>query len=116
MQKIIIDTNFVLSTTKFKIKTPQGNLIIPSGVISELERIAKSKRKDAVIARIALQIIEKKNLKIFPTHGYVDRAIVNYASTHKCIVATNDRNLIKALKANEIKVLRIRQKKYVVEQ
>jgi rRNA-processing protein FCF1 len=113
--KILIDTNFILSALRFKIKMPYDNLIIPTSVINELEKIAKGKSKDAALARMALQLIEKKTT-VVRTSGSTDKAILNYAVANNCAVATNDRNLIKELKANGIKVIRIRQKKYIVEE
>ncbi len=116
MQKIVIDTNFMLSALKFRVKMPYASFILPDSVISELEKIAKSRRKDAALARAALQLIEKRKFSVVHTRGSTDRAILDYAAANGCAVATNDKKLIKALKANGIKVIRIRQKKYVVEE
>ncbi len=116
MQKILIDTNFILSALKFRIKMPYDAMIVPTAVISEIEKIAKGKNKDAAIARMALIIIEKKKIAAVQTRGNTDKAILNYAIANSCAVATNDRGLIKELKANGIKVIRIRQKKYIVEE
>ncbi len=114
--EVIIDTNFILSALKFKVRMPAGKLIILSGVVRELERIAKSKRVDAARARIALKILKNKDAKIIRTQGHVDTAILRYATAHRCAVATNDKKLIKALKAKGIKVIRIRQRKYATEE
>ena len=115
MQKIVVDTNFILSAMKFRIKMP-NNVIVPSSVVSELDRISKRKSAAGMRAKIALEIIKKDRLSIARTRGHADKALLTYAAANDCAVATNDKKLIKALKANGIKVIRIRQKKYFVEE
>ena len=114
--EVVIDTNFLLSALKFKVKMPAGKLVILSGVVRELERIAGSRGRDALLAKTALQIIEKRSARKISTRGHVDTAILRYAAAHRCAVATNDKKLIKALKAKGIKVIRIRQRKYATEE
>ena len=115
MQNIVVDTNFILSAMKFRIKLPK-DVIVPSSVISELDSISRRKSATGIRARIALEIIKKNRLPIARTRGHADKALLTYAIANDCAVATNDRILIKALKANGIKVIRIRQKKYFVEE
>ncbi len=116
MQKIMLDTNFILSALKFRVKMPRGTLIIPSSVMKEIEKIAQNRSARGAEARAALYFIEKNNMSAVLTRGSTDKAILNYAIANNCAVATNDRKLIKELKANGIKVIRIRQKKYIVEE
>ena len=61
--EVVIDTNFLLSALKFKVKMPAGKLVILSGVVRELERIAGSRGRDALLAKTALQIIEKRSAR-----------------------------------------------------
>ena len=80
-----------------------------SACVSELERLAKV----TVAAKLTLHIIEE--LPIIKAEGRADSAILKYAMKQKCAVATNDKKLIKALKLKGIRVIRLRQKKYLVE-
>ena len=111
--KILIDTNFILSAIKFKIRLP-GDILIPSSVLHELRIIAQRKSVTGARARAALMLLENK--KIVNTHGNADKAILKYSIDNNCAVATNDKKLIKALKASGIKIIRIRQKKYIIEE
>jgi rRNA-processing protein FCF1 len=81
--------------------------------IEEIENLSKSKGKLAEQSRVALQL--SKWLPVAKTEGYGDAAILGYSVKHGCSVATNDKRLIKTLKSKGIKILRLRQKKYLVE-
>lgn len=116
--KIILDTNFLLLPAQFKIDIFQelknNELIIFDLAIRELKKIARSKGKAGINANIALKLIKNKKIKIIKARGKVDKAIIDYAKNFNCWVATNDKKLIKALKKNEIKIIRLRQKKFLV--
>ena len=107
MKKIILDTNFLLIPTKFKVdifseidKIAHFNykLFIIDKTIDELNWIIedkKSKSKDKECAKIGLQLIKAKNVgKIKSKEKYVDDAIVEEADKDT-IVATSDKELKK---------------------
>ena len=113
---ILIDTNMFLAlkyTDVFEKLRKHGSLATLSPCIRELKKIARSKKKEAGYANIALALIKKKKIRIINTRGSADSALLNYAKRGYA-VATNDRKLIKALKNNGIKVIRLRQKKYII--
>jgi hypothetical protein len=88
-------------------------LITLDRVVEELKNMIKSKSKDAVAARIALELIEKKNVKIINTdEKKVDNTIIKLADKDT-IVATNDRVLRKKIKDKNVKVLYLRSKKHL---
>jgi hypothetical protein len=122
MKKIILDTNFLMIPFQFnvdifeeinRIIEEKYELIIFDIMTKELEKIAKSKGKDATAARIALGLIGKKDVKIINTHEKkVDNAIVALVDKNT-IVATNDKVLKEKLKNKNIKVIYLRNKKYL---
>lgn len=88
-------------------------LIIFDKMIDELEKIAELKGKDATAARIALGLIKKKEVKIISTNEKtVDNAIIDSVDENT-IVATNDKVLKEKLKNKNIKIIYLRNKKYL---
>jgi hypothetical protein len=122
MKKIILDTNFLTIPYQFnvdifeeidRIMEEDYELITLDRVVEELKNMIKSKSKDAVAARIALELIEKKNVKIINTdEKKVDNTIIKLADKDT-IVATNDRVLRKKIKDKNVKVLYLRSKKHL---
>jgi hypothetical protein len=96
-----------------RIMEEEYELIILDKIIEELEKITKSKGKDAAAAKIALGLIEVKNVKIINTNEKkVDNAIVALADKDS-IVATNDKVLKEKLKNKNIRIIYLRNKKYL---
>jgi uncharacterized protein len=118
MDKILLDTNFLMAPAQFKVNIYEmldGEPITLSVCVRELEKLAAGKSKDAASAKISLAMA-KKYVKIIKSSGRADSAIISYASANDCTVATNDTKLIKVLKSKGIKVIRLRQKKLLVEE
>jgi len=122
MKKIILDTNFLTLPHQFKIdifneidRIMEENyeLFTLDSVVYELKKLSKSKGKDAIAAKIGLELIKKKNIKIINTgEKNVDKAIVAI-SNEDMIDATNDKILRKKLKNENIKTIYLRSKKYL---
>tara|TARA_Y100000034_G_C6692015_1_gene304739 strand:- start:274 stop:651 length:378 start_codon:yes stop_codon:yes gene_type:complete len=104
--KIILDTNFLIYCAKAKMDYVEElnnllnesiELVVPSQVIKELERLAikakKGKDKDA--SDLALKLLKNNKIEIVnPTGKTVDNAIVNLAKENpKNIVCTLDREM-----------------------
>ena len=115
-EKIVLDTNFLLipETKKIDIfkeikqKEPTAELIVLKSIKKELERLGKKESK------IALQIIEKKDIKeekIETEKEHVDDRILEYAEKEKATVATNDKELKKRCLKKEIPVVYLRSNK-----
>lgn len=116
--QVLLDTNFLMLPAQHKVdiyKELKGELITIKQCITELERLAKGGGKAAVQAKVALHLA-KERVKIIRAQGRTDKSIINYALQNRCAVATNDRALIKSLKRHNIKIIRLRQKKYLTEE
>jgi len=119
---ILLDTNFILECVKNKIDLDDlkiyGNLFLPIEVYSELQNILLDKRqkeKNKAIAKLALQILDKKNLKTISLEiDKVDDGIINYVRRNdNIIVATLDKELKSRLEGIA-KILTIRNKKKII--
>jgi rRNA-processing protein FCF1 len=116
--KIILDTNFLIDCLRFSIDIKSelaGNEIFTlDGSIFEIEKIAKRKTKESALAKIALEYIAKKNIKVLEAEERdVDKSLISY-SNQGYAIATHDSALKNKLKKLNAKVMFIRQKKYVV--
>src|SRR3989338_9464239 len=114
--EIIIDTNMLMEKNILEQAKRFGQPIILSSVIEELKRLSSGKSRNAKKAKLALEIIGKKGMSIVMTDKRGDNAILDYVRDNECIIATNDKDLIRKLKNREITVLRLRQGKYLVEE
>ena len=117
--RILLDTNMLLDAIKFRIDIFSeaqkfGRPFTLDACIHELERISERRNKEAMQAKVALALA--KGLPIARAEGGADRAILDYSARHRCVVATNDKNLIKALKSKGIEIIRLRQKRYLAEE
>lgn len=120
MKRILLDTNFFfvpfqLSINIFseieRVVDESSELITLSSAKGELERIAKNGRgDDKASARLALQLA--KNIRVIDTPHLGDKAVLAYAKANKdVIVATNDSELRKKLKADKTRTIFVRDKK-----
>jgi len=123
MKRIILDTNFLTIPYQFNIdifeeidRVVEGEyeLITLDCVVDELEKLKKTRGKNAAAAKVGLILIKEKNVKVIKTNEKkVDNVIYKIAD-NKTIVATNDRDLIKKLKNKNVKILYLRSKKHIV--
>ena len=126
MQKIIIDTNMLLSQFEYaydmpgelrRIAAEPFTLVIPSTVMAELEMFAGKTGKRASAARFALQNLPKIKT-LFPVEvadepGFPSRAddwIFKYAQKNHSCVATNDVGLRRRLLALGVPVIAVKGK------
>jgi len=107
--KVILDTNFLIYCAKNKFDyideinnflNEKYDLVVPLQVINELkklkdDRFKKVSGKDKAAIDLALQLIEKNNLKkVNPSGENTDQAIINLSrKDNKNIVATLDREM-----------------------
>lgn len=113
--QILCDTSFLMVLVSkplkrvAKIESQFGRLdfLVPDIVERELERLAhKAGPKRSRLAQTALELARSKfkSVVIAPAK-HVDDAIIGYAMTQKCAVATIDTNLRRRLIANQVLVL-----------
>lgn len=116
--KFLLDANFLMIPGKFKVdvfselmRFGKPELYTLDLVVQELEKKAAGKGKDARHAKLALTLVERKYIGILPAKGKADQEIERIAAEQNMIVCTQDRELIKKLKAEEVPVISLRQKK-----
>ncbi|UZE94177.1 MAG: ribonuclease VapC [Candidatus Pacearchaeota archaeon] len=121
---IIPDTNFLIYLSKYKLwhnlekEYGRYKLIVLPELVYELDKLSK-RGKDKESALLALELTSRIT-RIRKRKGYGDKAILKIASMLKknkkrFIIATMDKDLIKKLKKQNMKILTIRQKKYLRE-
>ena len=111
MNKVILDTNFLIYCAKEKIDyaeelrtlvTGKYELIVPSQVIAELEEMANNskKYKDKTSASLAIKLLKVNNVKNIPTtEKTTDKSIIKLSKEELGnMVATLDLGLIKKVK------------------
>ena len=122
MEKIILDTNFLLIPYQFKLDIFKEidrilhfdySLFILDKTLDELNNIVeKQKGKDKDAAKFALKLLEAKKIKkIMSNAKNADDSIVDVASQEKVIVATQDKVLKQRLEEAGIPIIIMRQKK-----
>jgi rRNA-processing protein FCF1 len=101
-----------------KIESELGrlNFLVPDIVEAELERLAQNAGpKRSRLAKTALEIARTKFLKVSVSPArHVDDAIIEYAMTQKCAVATIDTNLRRRLIANQVLVLSLSKDNLII--
>jgi len=123
MKRIVLDTNFLTIPYQFKVDIfeefnrlidEKYELVTLDSVINELKKLSKRKSKDAIAARIGLELIKSKKIKIIKSEAENTDTALLKMSDKNTIIATNDKLLIQKLKKDKRKVLRLKQKKYLV--
>jgi len=134
---IILDTNMLLVPGQYKIdifdeliKLGYTEFIITNSVVRELLILSKKykKKKDIMAVNLAMslldrckivemdKVMEKQNiLRHTDRNTIADDDILDLADEIGA-VATNDKKLIEDLKKRNVKVVRLRQKKFLVEE
>jgi uncharacterized protein len=126
MQRVVLDTNFVLIPIQFKVDifsefkrllSEPYELCVYQGSIDELMDLAKGNSKTALTAKTALKLIKQKNLKSLPNsinEKYADNLILE-GVTSKDIVCTQDQALKRLLRAKHkgIRLIALKSKKYL---
>ena len=127
---ILLDTNFLLIPSQFKVDIFaeldrvcdfQHTAAVMDSTVAELKSLsadAGKSLKDRRGAKMALQLLEAgqvaviKSRKVFKS---ADKAILEFASANKDVmVATQDRELKRRLKALGVSVAVLRQKSHIV--
>lgn len=121
--KFLLDTNFLLIPGQFRVdifselrKFGRPEFCTLNLVVKELEKLSLEKGVDGRAAKLALELIKEKCIHILVAgKRSTDRELEAIANSGGYIVCTQDKTLIKKLKNKELKVITLRQKKYLVE-
>lgn len=121
MKKIILDTNMLLVPVQFNVdifdeidRLIEGKyqIVTLNLIVNELKKIAKSNSRDAKAAKVGLELIKNKKVKIVKSKiRNTDNAIIQLANNN--IVATNDKLLRQKLRNKNIKTIYLRNKKFL---
>ncbi|MCX8190847.1 MAG: hypothetical protein N3D78_01495 [Candidatus Aenigmarchaeota archaeon] len=118
--KILLDTNFLLDMIRFKINfedfypDEKIEFFVSSSTINELKSISNKKTKEGRLALVALKMIENEGIKVVDSmKDRVDEDLIELAKNKNFIVATNDKDLRKKLKINNIKTICLKYKKRI---
>ncbi|MEM5815268.1 MAG: hypothetical protein QXD89_02160 [Candidatus Aenigmatarchaeota archaeon] len=118
--KVLLDTNFLLDIVRFKIDFKDFNInektefYITSSTLREIKSLINIKRKEGRFASIALKVIEIEGIKILESvRENVDEDLIELGKKYNFLIATNDKNLRKKLKMNNIKSICIKNKKRI---
>ncbi len=127
MATIVLDTNFLMIPSALgvdiiseidRICSFRYDLAIVDKTKDELLGITKNQRgKHKEAAKVALSVIENNNINIIATSsdGDADMAILSLADERGAdmIVATQDSELKKKLRSKGVRLIVLRQKKYL---
>ncbi len=123
---IFLDTNFLMALVQipnfnlsFELdRVIPGNrvLIVLKPILSELQKLnRKGNPKVQLESRFALEFVHK-NCQQWPTHynhRNIDFTLLEYGEERNGIIATNDRQLKKLARRKGIRVLYIRNRRYL---
>lgn len=126
MKRVILDTNFLLIPSQFNVDIfteieriadfPHKVYVIDK-TIDELNKIKKNKNqktRNRDAAKLGLQLLESKNIEIIKTEdGFADDILVDIADKDN-IIATQDSELRKRIKAKNIPLIVLRSKKHLI--
>lgn len=120
MQKLIPDTNFLIYLVKYRIldKLLDFELIIPQQILDELKQISQEKKKkirDRESALVALEFLKSQKKTIKKEKGNADDVILIIAKKENVAIASMDKELTRRAKKENIKIVKIRQKKYLIK-
>ncbi len=114
--KIAVDTNFWIYAVMNKIRIFEElsgyEIYTLDKVLQELKQLSRKRSEQGAAARLALEMIEKFNVKILHAPGEADEKLLELAK-EGYIIATNDHELIQKIKNNGGKIAVIRQRKYI---
>ncbi|MBI3050984.1 nucleotide-binding protein [Candidatus Woesearchaeota archaeon] len=127
MITVLLDTNFLLIPGQFRVDIFSEiervcgfayELAVLDLTIGELKGIAlHQKGRDKEAALLALRLLDAKKVRVIDTKNIsfknVDQIILNYAG-RGAIAATQDRALQSALRRKGVRLLVLRQKKYLM--
>ena len=116
--KVILDTNFIVDLCRFRIDLLEIHDLVSEPVelyalnktISELESVSK-KFKHGRYAKLALELVKGRKIKILDTTGDVDKNLFELSGSF--LIATNDRKLRQKLKQKGLETIYLRARKHL---
>jgi rRNA-processing protein FCF1 len=122
MLKIFLDTNFLMIPGSFgvdvfseidRIVDENYELIVLKPVLKELKKISEGRDKHSRAARIGLELVKNKKLKVLDTEEKSgDKAILKLIDENSC-VATVDKELKRKIREKKIRVIYLKGEKHL---
>ncbi|MBR9707710.1 MAG: hypothetical protein GOV15_04705 [Candidatus Diapherotrites archaeon] len=117
---IILDTNMMLVPVQFGVdiysevrKLFPGLRIVTLDIcLKELEKIGGQSTKKGLMVKFSTELMNKNGVKVLSESGYADDVLVSMGKKG-AIIATNDRDLKKRLKKEDVKIIYLRKKKFL---
>jgi len=118
MPEAVLDTNFLMLAYQFKIDIFGGlrellgeyKAVTCSGVITELEGICSGKGRDSAAASYALKLLKLRGVEVKGSSKDVDGWIEGYCTGKDAVACTVDKELIRKLKKDGVRVVILRGK------
>lgn len=126
---VILDTNFLLIpgekgvdifSEMEKVLSEPYEVCVMDKTVGELDKIVQNsgRKKEGFNAKLGIVLLKQKNLKILTSSSeeYADIAILRCAEKNpeNVIVATQDKGLKDRLKKIPVRVIALRQEKYLI--
>ena len=126
--KVILDTNFLLIPAQFRVDifseidricVFSHVLAVVDRTVDELEHIIESQKgKNKAAAGLALKMLKANRVAILPSKNAmfknVDKIIIEFASSERVVVATQDYKLRSELRKSGTRTIVLRSKKYLL--
>lgn len=117
--KVLLDTNFFLIPGKYKVdifseltRFGKPELYTLDLVVLELKKLASGRGRDSRHARLALTLLEKKNVRVLATKNKnTDQELERIAAEEDFTVCTQDLILGRRLLREEIRVIVLKGRK-----
>lgn len=121
---MILDTNFLLIPGQFQVDIFEEidrildrdyRLCTVKPVISELQKLSKSRGEEGKAAKIALTLMDRHTIETLETQNKIaDASIVEAArETENPVIATNDKGLKKQFEERSIPLIYLRTKDHL---
>jgi len=118
MLEAVFDTNFLMLAYQFKIDVLSGlsellgkyKAVTCAGVINDLKKIGAGKGRDSAAASYALKLLKLSEVEVNDNAKDVDGWILNYCVRKGAVACTVDRELVRKLKKEGVKVVILRGK------
>jgi rRNA-processing protein FCF1 len=123
MKKVLLDTNALLMPVLDGVDVFDClNALIPeahelattSSIVRELEGMQSPGSRRGVAARVALELVRKRKIRVYESNMKPDESIIAFALEHRdTMVFTNDGKLKKELRKSNIQVITPKGRKYL---
>ena len=125
MVKVLLDTNILISIFELNLdilglinkEFGKEKYFTLDLIVNELKMINTKNAKMAIKLIDKMIPVEKFNLNGIKSNKIkkksVDECLIDYSMENSCILATQDAELIKKAKSKHLKILQIRQNKYL---